>query len=130
VRLVHTSQPGSLPQGIETRLRTLASRSEASITSCELQLPLLAPITQLSTDFEISFKKHGYLWRKQVLKLQCSHHRKLSCIQVAKLHRASSARCLQCCSVLQEPLHCCLLFHTAHLPSCQLTSQTAALSSF
>lgn len=105
--LVHTSQPGLLPQGTETWPRLLASHTEVSTVSCELQLPLLAPTMQLSIDFEISFKNHGYLWRRWVLKLQCSHHRRLSCVRVAKLHHASST----CCSVLQELPYCRLVFH-------------------
>lgn len=111
MHLIHTSQPGSWPQGIETQPRTPASRTEARFVSCKLQLPLLALITQLSIHFEISFKNHGYLQRRWVFKLQHSHYRRLSCVQVAKLHRASSTLHLWCCSVLQAPLYCCFLFH-------------------
>lgn len=120
MHLVQTSQPGSPPQGTETRRRTLASCTEGSIVSCQLQLPLLALITQPPIHFEISFKNHGYLQRRQGLKLQHSHHRRLSCIQAAKLHRASSILRLQRCNVLQEPLYCCLLFHKCNSQAANL----------
>lgn len=74
-----------------------------------LQLPLLATIPQLSMDFEISFKCNDCPWRRQVLKPQHSHHRRLTGVQVAKLHCISS---LWGGSALQEYLYCHLLFQS------------------